>query len=108
MSESSNSQVRSKLIQIIEPSVSQITDAHISNFVKLSNEIAQIRHMSGDNSSPLNISSNTFSIFSAKDNFVWGKSTWGVDTVGRNKIIQEGEFNPSTRYGVLKREEFRQ
>ena len=108
MSDSSTNQVRSKLVQIIEPSVSQITDAHISKFIKLNNEMSQIRHIIGDNSTPLSISSNTFSIFNAKDNFVWGKSTWGIDIVGRNKIIQEGEFNPSTRSGVLKREEFRQ
>jgi hypothetical protein len=101
-------QIKSKLIQSIEPAVSQIIDDRVSSTLANSSIVKRLNLIENYNFSKNQITSDSFSVIDYKNSFIWGLSTWGIDTVGKNLEIVEGEYNSSTRTGVIKREEFRQ
>lgn len=108
MPEASRNDVKLKILGIVEPSVAQITSDIVKNYFSNSPEILRIKAMNGYNFPQYSIDSNNYINNNIKGSFIWGKSTWGLDSVSVNTIINEGEYNPSNRTGVLKRDEFRQ
>lgn len=107
MADVSRNEVKSRIISIVEPSISQIAADVVESYARNSPELAKVRAMDSYNFQPYSISVNTYIDLNARNSFIWGKSTWGIDSVGVDKIIIEGEYDPTTRSGVMKRDEFR-
>lgn len=108
MSDPSRTEIINVLIKSVEPSISRIVSNEIQNFSINSKDLKTLRSMENYNFELSKITSDNFSIVDYKNTFIWGKSTWGVDTVSRDRLIRSGEYNPITRTGVAKKDEFRQ
>ena len=107
MADPARENIKAKLIEIVKPTIQQVAVDQVNDFVQRSPEMKQVRSLTNYNFQSYTMSSEHFVNLNIKDSFIWGKSTWGIDTVAKSRIINQGEYDPSNRTGVLYLNQFR-
>jgi len=107
MADITKQDVKSRIFGLVSDNVKEVASYEAIQKIKKIPEIERIRIIENTNYSMSSINSDSYFFRDSSSNFIWGISTWGVDSIDTSISVVSGEYNQSTRSGVAKRDEFR-